>query len=142
MNLRTAFVIAALSSLPAGASAAGIAADHPILGTWTFTVPGTDCAETYRFRSDGTTFVTSGEEVSESAYKIAPKPSGRGFYKWIDTIKKDNGKPDCGGEVTATGTEATNFVLFHPSGELMIVCRNESLDACFGPLKRVHGQES
>jgi len=128
--------------LSTAAVAAGISADHPILGTWTYAVPGTSCAETYRFRPDGTTFVTSGQEVSESAYTIAPKPSPRGFYKWSDTVTKDNGKPDCGGAVTTVGNQATNFVRLHPSGELMVVCREESLDACFGPLKRVHGQES
>ena len=141
--MRRCFVfIVALGLTPSAVMAAGVSSDHPVLGTWTFTVPGTACSETYRFRTDGTTFVTSGQEVSESAYKIAAKPSVKGFYKWNDTIIKDNGKPDCGGEITTIGAEATNFVRFHPSGELMIVCRDESLDNCFGPLKRVHGQES
>jgi len=141
VNVRWIAVII-FSSTPTVGMAGGIPADHPILGTWSFSLPGASCSETYRFRPDGTTFVTSGQEVSESVYTISPKPSAKGFYKWSDTITKDNGKPDCGGAITTVGGAATNFVRFHPSGEAMIVCREESLDACFGPLQRVHGQES
>ncbi len=122
-----------------GAFAARVAPGHPLLGTWTFVVADGSCEETYRFRSDGSTFVTSGEEVAESTYEVSAKPSRGGYYKWVDTIVKDNGKKDCGGEVTTPGRAVTSFVRFNPSGEMFIICRAESLDACFGPLVRVHG---
>jgi hypothetical protein len=124
------------------AAASEVAAGHPILGTWTFALPDGSCSETYRFRTDGTTFVTSGEEVAESDYVIAPAASKNGFYKWTDTIVKDNGKKDCSGEITTPGRAVTNFVQFDRSGELLIVCRDESTSACFGPLRRVHGQDA
>jgi hypothetical protein len=121
------------------AVAAPVSHGHPLLGTWTFVVADGSCEETYRFRSDGSTVVTSGEEVAESNYEISAKPSADGYYKWVDTIVKDNGKKDCGGEITAPGRAITSFVRFNPSGEMLIICRAESLDACFGPLVRVHG---
>lgn len=116
--------------------------DHPIIGTWTLMVPGTDCEETYFVRQDGTTLVTSGEEVAESVYEITDEPSAKGFFKNKDKIVKDNGGKDCAGEVTKVGAEVTNYIRFHPSKNLMIICRDESLDACIGPLYRVGGQDS
>jgi hypothetical protein len=116
--------------------------DHPILGTWIFAVPGTNCHETYYIRPDGRTLVTSGEEVAESVYQIADEPSPKGFFKSTDKTVKDNGKKDCSGVVTPVGQESTNYIRFHPSGDMMIMCRDESLNACFGPLRRDRGQDT
>jgi hypothetical protein len=115
--------------------------DHPLIGTWRFTLPQGNCVETYIFRPDGTTVVVSGEEIGESAYEIANEPSSKGFYKWTDVLTRDNGGRDCSGDVMKLGHESTNFILVHPSRDKLLVCRDESLDACFGPLQRVHGQE-
>jgi len=114
--------------------------NHPIIGTWTLQVPGTDCEETYYMRKDGTTLVTSGAEVAQTVYEIADEPSAKGFYKSTDKLVKDNGKPDCSGEVMKVGEEVTNYIRFHPSGDMLIMCRDESLMACSGPLRRVPGQ--
>jgi hypothetical protein len=84
-----------------------IAKDHPIVGRWTYTLPDGSCTETYHFRSDGTSVVTSGDEIAESVFDIAAKPDGKGFYKWADELVKDNGKKDCAGEVTAVGKVVT-----------------------------------
>jgi len=116
--------------------------NHPILGTWTFEVPDSDCEETYYMRQDGTTLVTSGEEVAESVYEIDDEPTSKGFYKNTDRIVKDNGKPDCAGEITKVGSQVTNYIKFHPSWNMMIICKDETLDACFGPLYRVGGESS
>ncbi len=124
------------------ARAAGPAPTHPVLGSWTFVLPGTSCSEIYTFHADGTMFVTSGAEVSESTYEIAARPSSKGFYKWVDRITKDNGKKDCSGEETKVGASATNYIRFLPSGDELIVCQEESLDACFGPLERVEGMNT
>ena len=99
------------------------------------------CAETYHFRKDGTTVVTSGTEVTESSYSISPAPSARGYYRLFDRITRSNGKPDCTGKVTQSGREATTYVRVHPSGEMIIFCDAESLDNCFGPLKRIPDEE-
>jgi len=118
------------------------AASHPILGIWTLSLPELRCSETYRFRGDGTTLVTSAEEVSESEYRIPDKPSARGFYKLENRIVKDNGKKDCSGEIMKVGTQGTNFLRFHPSGALFLMCSDETMKTCIGPFERVEGEEA
>lgn len=122
------------------ASAAPPAPSHPILGIWRLTLPDGSCSETYRFRGDGTTLVTSAEEVSESRFDIPPEPGASGFYELKDTIVKVNGKKDCSGAVMSTRPTVTHYIQFHPSGKLFLMCMHESLDACIGPFERVEGQ--
>ena len=117
-------------------------ASHPILGIWKLTLPDGSCSEIYRFRGDGTSLVTSNEEVSESEFTIPAEPSEKGFYRLDDRVVKDNGKLDCSGEVTKIGSKVTHFVHFHPSGALFLMCMAESLDACIGPFRRMQGQET
>ncbi len=118
------------------------AANHPILGIWRLALPELRCVETYRFRGDGTTLVTSKEEISESEYRIPDQPSEKGFYKLEDRIVKDNGKKDCAGAIMKVGTQATNFLRFHPSGALFLMCSDETMEACIGPFERVEGEEA
>ena len=125
-----------------GPAAAAPPADHPILGIWRLSIPELGCSETYRFRGDGTTLVTSAEEVSESEFKIPDKPSAKGFYRLDDRITKDNGKKDCSGAIMKVGTRATNFIRFHPSGALFLMCADESMESCIGPFERVQGEEA
>jgi hypothetical protein len=115
---------------------------HPILGTWSLEVPGTECEETYFMRQDGTSVVTSGEELGQSAYEIADAPSDKGFYKTTDRITQDNGKLDCVGKVSKIGDQVVLYIRFHPSGQMMIMCRDESLQDCIGPFYRVGGESS
>src|SRR4051812_5876176 len=116
------------------------APNHPILGIWVLALPDIGCSETYHFRGDGTSLITSAKEVSETEFLIPPKPSAKGFYKLEDRIVKDNGKQDCSGEVMKVGTRATNFVRFHPSGTLFLMCADESMQSCIGPFERMAGQ--
>jgi hypothetical protein len=116
--------------------------NHPILGIWRLALPELHCVETYRFRGDGTTLVTSKDEISESEFRIPDKPSAKGFYKLEDRIVKDNGKKDCSGEIMKVGTQATNFLRFHPSGALFLMCSDETMEACIGPFERVEGEEA
>lgn len=143
MQTQLALALSALSlALFAGSPATAAAAidpHHPLVGTWTVSIPGSDCTETYVIRADGTTLVTSADEIAESEFEIAPKPSRQGFYKWADTIVKDNGKKDCGGAVTPVGRTITHYIRFSPDEDKFIICREESLDACFGPFIRQEG---
>lgn len=116
--------------------------NHPILGIWRLALPELHCVETYRFRGDGTTLVTSKDEISESEFRIPDKPSAKGFYKLEDRVVKDNGKKDCSGEIMKVGTRATNFLRFHPSGALFLMCSDETMEACIGPFERVEGEEA
>lgn len=125
-------------------SAAGtpLSENHPIIGTWVFHIPDIECVETYSYRSNGTTLTTSAEEVSEGEYTISDEPGPGGFYKYADTVVKDNGKKDCSGEITKVGEKSSFFIRFLQGGEEFIMCKAESLDACFGPFIRIHGQEA
>ncbi|MCC7327071.1 MAG: hypothetical protein IT521_09740 [Burkholderiales bacterium] len=123
----------------APACAAEIAVDHPFIGTWRLTIAQLDCTESYAFLRDGTSHVTSADEVSESQFEISAKPSAKGFYRWTDKIVRNNGKQDCSGRVTAPGGSVTQYVLFHRSGNIFFVCRQERRDTCFGPFIRQRG---
>ncbi|MFC4931032.1 hypothetical protein [Massilia sp. GCM10023247] len=141
--LPTSLCVALVAGVPAARAAPPVpAANHPILGIWRLSLPDLGCSETYRFRGDGTTLVTSAEEVSESEYSIPDKPSAKGFYKLEDRIVKDNGKKDCSGAIMKVGTRATNFVRFHPSGTLFLMCSDETMQACIGPFERIEGEEA
>ncbi len=135
-------VVLSLAIVATQAVAAPPPSDHPILGIWRLTLPDGSCSEIYRFRGDGTTLVTSADEISQSEYTIHAKPSAKGFYRLDDRLVKDNGKKDCIGQIMKVGTTATHFVHFHPSGALFVMCAAESLDACIGPFRRLQGQET
>jgi hypothetical protein len=124
-------------TIAATAQAGGAAAAAPsIVGTWRFDLPGF-CAEIYRVRADGTMSVNSGEEFSEEEFEISPAPSDKGFFKFTSRIRHTNGKPDCTGSTAKTGDEATVYIRFHPDGDMMLFCRDESAEACVGPLLRI-----
>ena len=138
----TRFLLAACALVLASAALADpLRADHPLVGEWQVTVPGTGCQEVYRIRKDGTSLVTSAEEVAESTLQISDRPGAKGFYKWVDKIVKDNGKQDCLGDVTPPGRESTNFILLHHSGQMFLMCAEESLNSCIGPFVRLTGTE-
>jgi hypothetical protein len=124
-----------LATLSFGCRAAAPSPTHPIIGTWIVVSSGS-CSEVYRFKPDGTTLVTSAEEVARSNFNISPGPDAKGFYKLVDTIVQDNGKPDCDGQITSVGDSVTRFVHFQPSGNTFVMCETESTDACFGPFER------
>ena len=137
-------IIAAVSML---AAATAVIAEpphpkHPLLGTWKITLPDGSCSETYVFRRDGTTLVTSAEEVAESEFEVSDGPSEKGFYKWVDKIVRDNGKKDCSGEVMTIGHVATNYIILHPSKDQFLMCEAEDLKTCIGPFIRIKGGEA
>ncbi len=113
------------------------AANHPLLGVWTVKSADGQCVESYQFRANGTSVVTSGEEVSETTFEVSVKPDAKNFYKFSDKVTRGNGKKDCAGEVTQIGRSETSYLQFDPRNELVIMCKAASLDACFGPLRRV-----
>ena len=109
---------------------------HPLIGVWRFDVPGTTCHETYTIRADGSSDVTSGSQVARSVFQISPEPSARGFYKWVDKIVQDNGKPDCTGEIGELGHVATNYIRLSRDARQFLMCQEEELRTCIGPLTR------
>lgn len=116
-------------------------ADHPLLGAWQFISPDGTCAETYRIDRSGSTLVTSAEEVAETRFTLSDQPSARGYYKWVDTLVKDNGKKDCSGQITKPPRTTTNYLLLNPGHDRFIICSAEDGRRCFGPFVKVEGGE-
>jgi hypothetical protein len=113
-----------------------VPAHHPLVGDWRVEVPGTNCHEIHRVKPNGTFQVRAGEETSENEFEISASPGKSGFYKLVDKIVKDNGKPDCMGGTTQIGHVATNFILFAPSGDKFMMCAEEDTSTCFGTFIR------
>lgn len=132
----------ALTQLISGALAQTVTrtplpASHPLVGTWRLQVPRTQCHEIYQIKADGTTSVTSAAQAAESEFEMDLEPSPNGFYKWVDRITKDNGKPDCMGSIMEVGHVATNYLLLHPDKKRLLMCEKEDVKTCIGPLVRV-----
>ena len=134
--------LAALAAPPgADVPSAPLRADHPFLGAWQLTRRDDDCAEIYRIDRSGHTLITSADEVAQSTFTMTDQPSARGYYKWVDTLVKDNGKKDCWGQVTKPGRTTTRYVLMNPTNDRFIVCTSEDGRQCFGPFFKVEGVE-
>ena len=115
--------------------------DHPMLAAWAITRRDDGCAETYRFDRSGHALITSADEVAVSNFTLSDKPSANGYYKWVDTLVKDNGKKDCWGQITKPGKTTTRYVLMNPAEDRFIVCTAEDGRQCFGPFVKVEGGE-
>ena len=136
--LTTALCVGAAQSIAADPGSAPAAGVHPITGKWIWKLHGNACTETLEFRGDGSRFGASGDEVTEGQHRVTPKPSLLGFYRLTETLTVVNGKRDCSGDLQAAGEDAvTRYVQFSPKNDLLIVCKTESLQACYGPLRRV-----
>jgi len=113
-------------------------AAHPLTGTWSWTLPGKACNETLQYRPNRSRLATSGEEVTDADYDVTPSPGATGFYRLKETITQSNGKRDCYGDLHDSSDESvTRFLQFSPRQDQFIVCKAETLEACFGPLRRV-----
>ena len=119
-----------------------LAPDHPLLGTWTYALPGNGCVETWTIRPDGSARVVGGDEVIETQMDVSDKPDARGAYRWVDKIVQSNGKGDCRGEVTPAGLVWTSYIRFDPTGRKMALCQDEALRECIGPYLRAKPQDS
>ncbi len=124
------------------AIASAAATQHPLAGRWAWTLPGKSCTETlaYSAGTSGTRQGSSGDEVTQSRYEVSAMPSLLGFYRLTETVTQSNAKPDCSGDLHEAASEpVTRYVQFSPKKDQLIVCKEESLQACFGPLKRSPG---
>jgi len=121
------------------ATAAAIRPDHPLVGLWRLPYPNSSCSEIYRIGADGTTLVTSHQEVAESEFTVSDSPGPKGFYKWVDRVVRDNGREDCSGHTTEPGLEVTRYILLHPAGDVFVMCEDEdeALATCVGPFIRM-----
>ena len=133
---------AALAAAAPPAAPPPLRADHPLIGAWQITTRDGSCAETYRIDRGGTTLVTSADEVAETRFTLSDQPSAKGYYKWVDTLVKDNGKKDCGGQVTKPGKTTTNFIkMINEAGTAFVMCGAEDGKQCIGPFVKLQGGE-
>ena len=138
-RLRNFLFIASLTALTSPLQAAGPAplAGHPLIGTWTWTLFGGSCTETFQYRSNRMLLGTSGQEVAEKSYEVSATPDAQGFYKVVETVLRQNDKKDCSGSsLEGPGEQSTRFVQFSPARDKLLMCQSASLGACFGPLTR------
>ena len=142
MHCVRAFAVVAAIAAGASGSAAALSPKHPIVGIWRVRVPGTGCFEEYRFQPNGKAHVTSASEVAESRFEISAEPSDSGYYRMVDTLEQDNGKPDCLGAITAPGNVTKTWLRFDASGNRFVMCEQESLERCVGPFERELGTSS
>jgi hypothetical protein len=134
---RIAAAIASLAWLTClHAAASPLRADHPLLGTWDFKLPGSGCVDSMTVLRSGKVTSTSAQEIGESDAEISDKPNDRGLYKWVDKMTASNGKPDCGDSVTPIGDVAVNFIRLDASGDRFMLCLGEAADPCLGPYVR------
>jgi hypothetical protein len=109
---------------------------HPLFGVWRIALAGGQCTEEYEIRADGTKLSSSGEERNESEFMISQGNRGAYWYKWVDRITKNNGRPDCMGSRTSVGHVAVNYVLVHPSGQRFALCEKEDMNSCYAEFFR------
>jgi hypothetical protein len=110
---------------------------RPILGTWTFTVPGRHCSETDEFRTNGTMLSSSSKARPERAYEITALPNAQGFYRLIDRVIQKTGRLDSFGEPTAPGVSVIIFIRFSPAATSFEACEAGPPHNCIGPLQRM-----
>ncbi len=133
----SALVLSIASAAAVAAPPRPLVANHPLIGQWTGTPTGNGCSETYDVRANGTTLVTSGDEVTESAVDVGDKPDAHGAYRWVNKVVKSNGKKDCGDAVTPIGDVVTIYIRFDPTGDKMAICVDAETKQCVGPYLRV-----
>lgn len=126
----------AQAAAPAPSSSVALAG-HPVIGLWDVELEDSGCHETYDVRPDGTLSVTSGRQMLDARFLVAPEPSEEGFYAWADQIVQDNGEPDCLGERAEPGQLAFAFLYFDRGRREFLMCESESLESCIGPFKRL-----
>ena len=111
------------------------APQHPLIGTWQLSLPGTKCIETYEYRADGSAHTLSAEEQTDTQYTVSATPDAKGIYVLTETILRSNGKRDCSGQLTPVGRAVRLYLAPLRGGFLM--CFDAALQGCVGPMTRV-----
>lgn len=111
---------------------------NPLLGSWEWINLKNSCREEYIFGSEGSGYITSGEETSTASYTISAQPDAHGYYAVQLHIINDKGGKDCGESVeNNSGETYQKYLMFHPSGNLYVSCDSADTSSCVGPFKRV-----
>ena len=120
------------------ASHAQTASANPVIGTWNWSLFSGKCTDTLQYRLDGVLLSTSGDAVTEWRYAISSTPDAQGFFKVDEISLRYNAKKDCSGDVVdEIGLDTTRYIQINPAKDQLIICKTASLQACYGPLRRL-----
>lgn len=82
-----------------------------IVGKWKLIFPGSQCEETYDFKSNNNFTINSLDEIASGTYSFTSATSTR--YRLDMSITADNGEADCEGSSTdETGLSGTLYIEF------------------------------
>lgn len=110
-----------------------------LVGTWSWTLPSGLCSETHTYRADGSRYVVSGEERSESIFKTE-RISGTPFTKLTITTTKDYRGKDCGdSDEDDTGKTSTVYFVLSADRQKVLFCYEPDFKECIGPFQRRPG---
>lgn len=138
MLKRSTSIVPWLALAFAGCAQVAPTPPHPVVGKWRWISDATQCSEIYDFRDNRTLAIQSGLERSDAKYTISAAPNQAGFYSLNVTVTHDYGGVGCGGDDgDSSGDSSDLFLAFHTSRREMIICREQNLDRCFGPLSPV-----
>jgi hypothetical protein len=133
------FVATSLAAASSFAVHAQPVSSADLVGTWSWTVPSGQCTETHTYRADGTRYVVSGQERSDSTFKTERAPSGT-FMKLTITTTKDYGGKDCGeSDEDDTGKTSSVYFVLSPDRQKVLFCFEPSFKDCYGPFQRKPG---
>ncbi len=97
-----------------------------------------ECSEQHSYHADGSAEIRGGEEVMRSAYGLMRIAGNPELYGLMKTNVASNGKPDCGGRVTAVEPGDTRFTYLRREGphEFATCSVSSKPLRCFGTPKR------
>jgi hypothetical protein len=142
--MRTSFTARGIAALLVVAAAAtGAHAQEPLgaelVGVWSWTMPSGSCTEIHTYRADGTRHVPSGEERSDSTFKVESF-SGAIFTKLTVTTTKDYRGKDCANsDEDDTGRTSILYFVLSRDRQKVLFCYEPSFKSCYGPFARQPG---
>lgn len=111
----------ALGLVLLSASAFGVRAEPPIVGTWTVAPVAGGCGQVQTYGADGQFRFENAGKVQTGTYTFDVDPSSAGRHELRAQVQSDNGAPDCAGNVyDDTGKSYTGYVEFVTEGNAMV----------------------
>jgi hypothetical protein len=111
-----------------------VQASQDIVGTWTWTMPNTNCKITRTFKADGTSVHVNGQKTMEATYRVKPDRDSK-VPMLIFTVTKDDNNKNCDGNTTANARSLA-YLDFNWTKSEMSMCLDEKKTACMGPYKK------
>jgi len=135
MTIKFSSIVALMFASFASSSFAQDPGQNDILGTWTWTMPKTNCVITRTYRADGMSQVMNGGKKTEGRFSVRTDRDS-GMRMVIYTVSKDGGGQNCDGESDDT-TGRRYLAYFETKGSNLTMCIGPDRAACvYGPYRR------